>query len=197
MSIDIQVNKSKVYFVPLFNKEVPISYTKDLKNTYFWYDDQDEETFCLLYKFNGKVTGSFQSREGFTVYEKTLFAHKLFKGYRDYGEYVIYEFDLTEELIVKKNKLLMGEYSKFSDEDKKKIITYNTRVYGKESGEYISNVLHKDKNFMNELAIKLKVPVNLLPEATSIINPEKELFANYIKEELELGIDEKEPSMGL
>ena len=197
MSVDIQINKSKVYFIPLFNEEMPISYTKDLMNTYFWYDDQNEDTFCLLYRFNGKVTGGFHSREGFTVYEKTLMAHKLFKGYRDYGEYVIYEFDLTDDLIKKKHQLLMGNYSGFSDNDKQLIIAYNARVYGRDSGEYIRKVLEKDEEFMEDLAQKLKVNVSKLPEGTSIIDPDKELFANFIKGEEKEGIDEEKQCMGL
>tara|TARA_R110000796_G_scaffold114269_2_gene225963 strand:+ start:1605 stop:2186 length:582 start_codon:yes stop_codon:yes gene_type:complete len=193
MSIDIQINKSNIYFAPLFNEEVPILYAKNLMNTYFWYDDQNEDTFCLLYKFSGEITGGFHSRKGFTVYEKKLTEHKLFKGYRDYGEYVIYEFDLTDELIKKKHILLMGAYSNFSKDDKKNIISYNRRIHGSVVGHKVDMILHKDKAFMEDLAHKYKVRVDILPEGSTVLNPEMELFANYIRgEEEEGGIDEAE-----
>lgn len=181
MRIDIQINKSKIYFTPLFHEVIPIQYPDLLKNTYFWYDDFKEETFCLVYEFDGRVKGGFQKREGFTVYEDTvLFKHKLFKAYRDYGDHVIYEFRLTEDLLKHRDDLLIGRYSELTEEVKDKIIFYNARVYGLESGEYIEGVLYKEDRVMETLAKKLKVKVELLPEATSKIEPEKELFANFI-----------------
>mgnify|MGYP003633402172 CR=1 FL=1 len=188
MRIDIQINKSKIYFTPLFNEIVPIQYPQLLKNTYFWYDDFKDDTFCLVYEFDGRIKGGFDKREGFTVYEDSiLFKHELFKAYRDYGSYVVYEFRLTDELIDHRNDLLIGKYSKLNKATKETIISYNSRVYGKESGEYIENVLYKEKELMEGLAKKLKVKVSILPEATSAIEPDKELFANYL-----IGANEEE-----
>lgn len=186
MRVDIQINKSKIYFTPLFNEVIPIQYPKLLKNTYFWYDDFKKDTFCLVYEFDGRVKGGFNKREGFTVYEDNiLFKHALFKAYRDYGSYVVYEFGLTDDLVDYRNDLLIGKYSKLSSHIKDTIINYNARVYGKESGNYIAGVLNKEAHVMETLADKLNVRVGMLPEAISAIDPEKELFANYLIEKNE------------
>ena len=111
--IDIKVNKSKIYFTPLFNEVVPISYFRLLKNTYFWYDDFGEEVFCLLYKFDGKVKGTHNLRSGFTVYEQTvLMRNELYEGHKDYDDFVIYKFKLTDDLLEYRDLLLEGKYSK-------------------------------------------------------------------------------------
>lgn len=179
--IDIKVNKSKLYFTPLFNEEVQVSYFKLLKNTYFWYDDFKKETFCLLYQFDGKVSGKFNSRKGFTIYEQTiLMRNKLFRGYRDFDEYVIYEFNLSDRLLEYRDLLLEGRYSKFSEETKEIILNFHLRLYGPNERDHIGKILYKDEKLMNDLADKYGVKVNMLPEASSKIIPERELFANCV-----------------
>lgn len=183
MQLKINVNKSKVYFTPLFNEVVPIAYFNLLQNTYFWYDDFKEETFCLLYKFDGRVKGKFQKRSGFTVYEQTeLTQSKLFKGYRDFGEYVIYEFELTDELLDYRNILLEGKYSKLSEKAKQTILSFSGEVYGPNEKNHIKKVLYKDEELLQEVADKFNVNIKYVTEALSKIIPERELFANSVIE---------------
>ena len=180
--IDIQVNKSKIYFTPIFNKVVPISHFNLLKNTYFWYEDFKEETFCLLYKFDGKIRGNFNNRSGFTVYENNvLFKHDLLRGYRDYDEYVIYEFGLNDELIDFRNELIEGRYSKISEVNKSLIIEFNQRMYGLNDAHYIARVLQRDQELIDNLADKFGMHPDDIPEAASSIDPEREMFKNYLK----------------
>jgi hypothetical protein len=179
--INIKINKSKIYFTPLFNKELPISYFSLLKNTYLWYNDFKEETFCLLYEFDGKVKGTLGTRDGFTIYENNiLFKHELFDGFIDYGRYVLYKFKLTEELIDFKYKLLEGRYSLFDDVIKNIIIQFNRRHRGNADADHIRKILNKDEQLMQELSDLINEPVNKLPEVISTIEPEDELFSNSI-----------------
>lgn len=192
MKIDIRINKSKIYFTPLFNEVVPISYFKSLKNTYFWYDSYQKETFCLLYKFDGRVKGGLYNRKGFTVYENdVLFNHELFSGYRDFGPFVLYEFQLTDELLEFRNQLLEGRYSMLDDAIKAKIVEFNTRMYGVTDAEYIKRILNRDEELIEKLADDLNVRPDMIPEASSAIKPERELFANFVEESEEREIELK------
>lgn len=179
--INIKVNKSKIYFTPIFNRFVPIQHFNLLKNTYFWYDNFKEDVFCLLYKFDGRVTGSHNNRRGFTVYENdVLFAHDLLRGYRDYDEYVIYEFSLNDELIDFRNELIQGRYSKIKEKDKSTIIEFNLRMYGPNDADYISRVLNRDEELINNIAEELNVNPKYIPEASSSIDLDSEMFSNSV-----------------
>ena len=96
--IKIERNKSITYFLPIFDKFVSIKYFNLLENTYFWYDDISTESFCLLYKFDGRIRGEYKHREGFVVYEQELRNSKYYLGECDYNEYVLYMFELPKEL---------------------------------------------------------------------------------------------------
>ena len=165
----------------MFNEVLPISYFSLLKNTYFWYEDFKEETFCLLYQFDGRIRGKFHKRTGFTVYEdRTLLQHKLFKGYRDYHNHVIYEFGLTEELLDFRNLLIEGKYSKLPKKIKKTIITFNEHVYGKTDADYVAKILSRDESLIQKIAKDFNVKPEIVPEGMSEINPQKELFFNSL-----------------
>lgn len=179
--IDIKVNKSKIYFLPLFNLELEVNYLDLLKTTYFWYESQKEETFCLLYQFDGRIEGTHRGRTGFTIYEENvLFKHKLFRGYQDYGEYVIYEFGLTPELAGYRDILLEGRYSLLPEQAKQVILKFITRVWGPADREFIEKVLYKNAGLLRELADEFGVDLQYVTEAASIIDPERELFSNHL-----------------
>lgn len=180
--IDIQVNKSKIYFTPLFNQVVPISYFRLLKNTYLWYDNFKEETFCLLYEFEGRVEGKYRSREGFTIYEQTiLMSSSLYRGHRDYGKYVIYEFHLTNELLEYRDLLIEGRYSKFPEKIKETILNFTLKNYGVNERDHIQKILYRDKSLIKEISDKYNVDAEHILEVTAKVNPDNELFANFLE----------------
>lgn len=180
-NINIVTNKSKIYFTPLFNTEVEISHFNKLQNTYFWQNDFKEEVFCLLYEFSGKVTGSFTTRDGFTVYEKrVLMNNKLFKSYEDYGKYVLYKYELTDELFDYRNLLLEGKYSKLPERAKKLILDFSLKQYGSNDKDYIEKVLNADISLRKDIANKYNVDLEFVKEASGLIVPENELFINSL-----------------
>lgn len=189
-NINISVNKSKIYFTPLFNNVVPLSYFHLLKNTYFWYDTFHDESFYLLYRFDGRVQGKPGSRRGFTMYERDiLLGSELSTGYHDYGQYVIYGFELTEELLDYRNLMIEGKYSHLPDEAKEDIIEYNLNIYGMGEAMHIKKILYRDEELLRIKAESLGYPMIVngrredFPgdaELISVINPHKELFANSV-----------------
>lgn len=197
--INIKVNKSKIYFTPLFNQLVPIKYFRLLKNTYFWYDDFKEDCFCLLYKFDGAISGSFRTREGFTVYENTMLTNNVyFKGYRDFGEYVLFQFEIPEELIEVRNLLLEGKYSQISEYHKGVIVQFTLNNYGTNDANFIRQILYKDETLRRQKALELGYPmvvngkIKNFPdiELASVLDPENELFSNFVEEKEKLKRDE-------
>lgn len=182
---EIQRNKSQTFFLPIFNRYVPISHFNLLMNTYFWYEDISEETFCLLYKFDGKVRGEFNNRSGFTVYEhNTLTKSPLFRGYRDYDQFVIYEYDLPEDLYDIRNTIIEGKYSKLDDDCKRDIINFTFHKFGLREKNYIEKILTRDAGMRQALAEKLGY--KSLPEDTELTSSpyiENEIFKNTLKRE--------------
>lgn len=190
--VNIKINKSKIYFTPLFNQCLKISYFKLLMNTYFFYDDFREETFCLLYKFDGRLTGGDFNREGFTIYERdVLMESPYFRGFKDFDNgLVLYEFDLTDELLEYRNILLEGKYSQLPELAKETIIEFNRRMYGPNDSDFIRRVLYKDPMLIQAKAKDLGYPMRVRgklqefpqdAEAISVINPENEMFANFVE----------------
>lgn len=181
--LEIVRNKSLTYILPVFGLFVPISFFRLLKNTYLWYDDFKEESFCLLYKFDGRVKGEMRSRQGFTVYEeKTLKRSKYFNGSVDYGEHVVFQFLLPDEMFDLRNLFIEGMYSKFSDDHKRTILEFILRYYGPNEQELIRRIFDKDIRLREELMDKLG-PKTVLPleaELSSIPDEKNELFLNSL-----------------
>lgn len=183
--IEIKKNKSTTYFLPLFDSYFRIKYFNLLQNTYFFYDDIKEDIFCILYKFDGRVVGSYQSRDGFTVYEQRIRESKLYMSEEDFGEYVLYVFKLPDELIETKHTLLEGKYSKLSDKQKEKIVHFIYEKYGNGPATQVSNILYKSAELRERLEEILNHTIPKDAELSSIIEAEEETFINSIKKETE------------
>jgi hypothetical protein len=183
-TLEIRRNKSITYLLPIFTRFVPVSYFRLLENTYLWFDDYTEETFCLLYKFDGKVRGTMASREGFTVYEeRVLQRNKYYQGSDDYDKYVIFKFLLPEEMFQVRNLFLEGKYSKYSDEHKAAILDHILRFYGPAEKVFIERIFQRDPELRQQLLEKLGPSTYLPPDAEVSSAPyiEDELFANAVK----------------
>ena len=185
--IKIERNKSITYFLPIFDKFVSIKYFNLLENTYFWYDDISTESFCLLYKFDGRIRGEYKHREGFVVYEQELRNSKYYLGECDYNEYVLYMFELPKELQYIKYTLIEGKYSKLKEIYKKYILDFILQRYGSFDASVIKQILYKDAKYRNNLSEQLKIAIPENAELSSIINIENEMFSNHVinKKEIE------------
>lgn len=180
----LERNKSTTYMLPIFGKYVLISYFRLLKNTYLWYDDYTDYTFCLLYEFDGRVKGEMKSRFGFTVYEeKTLRSNPLFMGSEDFGRYVIFQFALPDEMNNVRDLFIEGAYSKYTKEHKMLILDFIMKYYGPNEKNHINRILNKDPELRNEIleALGKHTVMDVEAELSSSPYPEKELFANCIE----------------
>lgn len=181
MKINIKRNKSFTYILPLFNVYTEIKYFHLLVNTYLWLDDEDEECFCLLYKFDGSVTGQFRAREGFTLYEERLRQSKYYLDEADYGPYVLYKFKLEDELIEERNKLILGKYSKLKDENKSTIIRFCKNKYNILTANAVKDVLYKAKELREKLSEQIKHYIPEDAELSSILDKNEETFINSLE----------------
>ena len=181
--VKVEKNKSITYLLPIFANYVKVSYFRLLANTYLWYDDYKEETFCLLYKFDGRVRGEGKERFGFTVYEETILKkNPLYLGSRDFGQYVLFKFELPEKMFDVRNLFIEGKYSKFPEEYKNMVMEFTFRYYGINEREYLRKVFTKDERLREQILDNLG-PYTVLPagsELSSSPYPEKEMFANYV-----------------
>lgn len=181
MTIDIKRNKSFTYILPLFDVFVEVKYFELLQNTYLWFDDNKEDVFCLLYKFDGSLDGPAFSRKGFTMYEQRLRENEYYIDDVDYGQYVLFIFNLPEDIIEEKHKFIEGKYSKLTDESKSTILKFFRYKYGNLVAKTIENVLVKAEALRIELSEKIVHHIPEDAELSSIIDPEDELFKNQLK----------------
>ena len=86
---DIVANKSKTYMLPLLMKHVKIEFENHIQNTYLSFEGEDD-IFCILYNWS--------SIESFLTYEGMLMDHPMYIGHVDYGDKVLYKFQLTHEI---------------------------------------------------------------------------------------------------
>lgn len=179
--INIKRTKSATYFLPLFDSFFKIKYFNLLKNTYFFFDDIKEDTFSILYRFDGKVTGKYQNRQGFTIYEQQIRAGEFYISEEDYEEHVLYTFRIPDELIEVKHKLLEGKYSELTGEQKDKIILFIHNNHGPIGARKVSDVLHKSSKLKEQLEETLKHTLSKNAELSSILNVEDEIFINSLK----------------
>lgn len=182
--IEIKKNKSNTYFLPLFDSYFRIKHFNLLQNTYLFYDDIGEDVFCLLYKFDGRVTGSYQRRSGFTIYEQTIRNSELYLSEEDHDEYVLYVFKIPDELIEAKHLLLDGKYSQLTEKQKQKIVGFIYHKYGNVPATQVNDILYKSAELKERLEEILKHKLSDNAELSSIINYEEEIFINSIKSEV-------------
>lgn len=193
--IKLEKNKSSTYLLPIFGKYINISYFRLLKNTYLWYDDPAEDSFCLLYEFDGRVKGEMKSRFGFTVYEeRTLRSSVLFMGSEDYGRYVIFQFSLPDEMFEVRDLFIQGKYSAYTPEHKNLILEFIMRYYGPNEKNYINRILNKDPLLREEILQALGPHTKMDKNAELSSSPylEKELFANCVEFDIQKQGEENE-----
>lgn len=118
---DIVANKSKTYMLPLLMKHVDIKFENHIQNTYLSFEDEDD-MFCILYNWS--------SIESFLTYEGMIMDHPMYIGHVDYGDKVLYKFELTHEIRKSRNLFIEGRLKDIQDGHKDLIIKYvNDRAY--------------------------------------------------------------------
>lgn len=162
-NFDIVANKSKTYMLPLLMKHVKIEFENSIVNTYLSFQEGDS-VFCILYNWS--------SAPAFLVYEGVIMEHPMYIGHVDYGDKVLYKFNLT--LDMKKSRQLMvdGKLKEFP-EDHKQLIRDHIKERGFKNANRIKEIIDSDgilvsaapdmksessETQINEIIIKLAHP---------------------------------------
>jgi len=133
---DIRANKSKTYMLPLLMKHVKIDFLTHLQNTYLSFQDGDD-LFCILYQWS--------SAHDFLAFEGELMEHPMYAGHADYGDKVIYKFNLTHDMKKARQLMIDGNLKGYSDEHKKVVADYVTKMRFK-NADRIKDILDTSGN---------------------------------------------------
>tara|TARA_R110000850_G_scaffold90138_1_gene192299 strand:+ start:2127 stop:2639 length:513 start_codon:yes stop_codon:yes gene_type:complete len=156
--IDVIKNKSLTYMLPLIHAEVNFDFLQFLVNSYVSFNDEDE-TYCVMYKWN--------SSQEFLKYEGRLMNHPLYIGHADFGETVVYKFQLTLQMKKARALFLEGNYKSFSNAHKAHIFSY-IKLRGYNNGTRIAKILDKDDALVSpKPELKNEVVKNHIKELTT------------------------------
>lgn len=89
-SVEIHMNKSLFYVLPVLDKYINFKFLDYLHNSYVNNNDKDKE-FCVLYQFCG-------FDKDFIEFEAELFKSKYYISHEDHDKYVLYKFKLPKEV---------------------------------------------------------------------------------------------------
>jgi len=138
--INMVKNKSLTYILPLFDKHIGLDFGQFLLNSYVSFDENDQ-TFCIMYKWS--------SNPEFLKYEGKLMSHPLYIGHADFGEKVIYKFELTHVMKLARKLFIEGKYKEFSESHKEAIGEYMKKM-GYNNVSRIRKILDKNNSLKSD-----------------------------------------------
>ena len=177
--IDVKLNKSLTYFLPLVDAQVDFKFIFKLRNSYIRNNNEEKE-FCVLYEWS--------SNPDYTKWEQELMNHHLFIGHEDYDKMVLYKFRLSKNM---KEALILfenGKYSLFTPEHKAAIDNF-LKKRNASNRDRIMKILDRDEEIRLELQEKFDTKIDPNEELSSPPDYESETFSGFVKE-LELKIDQ-------
>jgi len=170
--VNPELTKSFTYLLPVFDIELRLKFLGNLSGSYL-YNNAEELMFSILYKFSGK--------EGFTKWEDVLTSHSLFAGHEDYGEYVLYKFNTTDELNGAVKLFEEGKYSEYSLKHKEAVVSFLRRS-GVSNYETVEKVLRRDEELRKQMEADLSCTIPKGNELSSPPSLGEEVFSNYVDE---------------
>jgi len=154
IEIDVKVNKSLFYILPILDKFINLEFIDLLQNTYIHNNDKDKE-FSVLYKFSGT--------KEYLKFEEKLCQNELFLGHEDYDEYVLYKFKLPQSVLESKHRLVNRMVYHNPNSSKKSILDFAKRRGFKNTDVF-------DKYLFGAVQV-------------SALDMDKENFSNWVQEE--------------
>lgn len=174
------INKSKTYILPLLGDIVDIQYPNLILNTYLYVEgiELEEDYIAILYKYDPDYKIINDKRVGFPSYEVYLKEHPSCLNVIDVDDCVLFIFKIPNEYKDTYIKFLNGQYSKFNNTSKIKILKFIQKKFPKEKGIYsnVRNVLMKSDQLRLELEDKLGILLEPDSELSSKIDLECETF---------------------
>lgn len=167
--IEIILNKSLTYFLPIVDEQVNFKHIHLMRNCYLSNEGEDGY-FSVLYEWS--------SNPEYTNWEKELMEHHLFVGHEDYDNMVLYKFRLSKNMQEAKILFINGKYSMFTDDHKKSID--NFLIKRKASNrDKINKILNRDDGLREAMNETLKVKIDPNDELSSKPNLFYEDFSNF------------------
>jgi hypothetical protein len=166
--IEVILNKSLTYFLPLVDEQINLKYLHLLRNTYLSNGEEDE--FCVLYEWSANPQ--------YTAWEKELMENHLYIGHEDYDNLVLYKFRLSKNMKDAKTLFINGKYSMFSNEHKLAIDNFLKRK-GASNGPKIMKILARDEGLRLKMNETLDVKIDPNDELSSKPDLYNEDFMNF------------------
>lgn len=180
--MDFMRNKTFVYLFPMI--EDRINYTKNLLGCYI--GDLDHPAYnnhiLLRYKFSGNL------KDSYLKFEEEIAECELLETFYDIDDdkkdTVMFVFKVPEEYQQDYNHFIKSEYSKMSEDYKKKIIDFHTKKSFQKNPrnkKILEGILYKTKAAKAKLEKKIGQPVEPNMEFASAWDTEKEIFEKQEK----------------
>ena len=169
--INLKTGKSSTYILPLFDQIIKFKHLNFMIGS-FLYNNKDDKSFSVLYKFSGK--------EFFSEYEHQIMNHHLFIGHEDYDEYVLWKFKVPRIIAPIIELFIQGKYSEFPIEAKDSIESFIEKR-GFNNSKRVRMILDKHKDMREELSTKLKAKIPITNELSEAPNLERENFSNNVE----------------
>lgn len=175
--MDFIRNKTFIYLFPML--EDRINYTKNLLGCYIGDLDypQYNKHILLRYKFSGNV------KDAYLKFEEEIENCELLETFYDIKDdkkdTVMFVFKIPEEYKDDYDTFIKSEYSKLSEDYKKKIIDFHTKKSFQKNPKnktILEGILYKTKLGKQKLETKIGQPVTPNMEFASAWDIEKEIF---------------------
>ena len=167
----IKSNKSRTYLLPLIAPLIGIEekFYGLIENTYM-FDSEKEYKDCFFIVQNF----SFKNPE-FTSYEYRMTNNDLFVKSIDFKDKVIYIYKFPKEYSHEYYSFSESNYSTFLEDAKKQILSFWTKIKGKQIGGAsfvikIKQILYKDKKLKDEIEKNLNVKLDDNAELGSFVD---------------------------
>ena len=172
--IEIILNKSLTYFLPIVDAQVDFRFLYLLRNAYLSNGESvDGEEFCVLYEWSSDIE--------YTAWEKKLMEHHLYVGHEDYDKMVLYKFRLSKKMREAKTLFINGKYSMFTLDHKDNIEAFLIKRNASNT-EKIMRILNRDEDLRLKMNEELGVNIDPNDELSSKPNIFNEDFSNFYKE---------------
>lgn len=169
--IEIVLNKSLTYFLPMVDTQVHFNHLHLMRNCYLSGDGKEGE-FSVLYEWS--------SNPIYIAWEKELMENHLYVGHEDYNTMVLYKFRLSKEMREARDLFINGKYSMFIEKHKEAINDFLKRRNASNRNK-INKILNRDESLRLEMNEKLKVKIDPNSELSSKPNMFNEDFYNFVQ----------------
>ena len=166
-----KANKAMTYLLPMIFTSYKKTHWNSLVNVYLSDDsvkDLDKGFVFLLYRISNDP--------GFKDFEKSLGKHESMELTYDVeyegNSYAMYVFRIPSQYKQEYESFMVGKYSEFSDQYKKKILAF----YDLDQHHAVADVLYKREKLYLELEERLKAKVPRTLDPSDIYDEKYEVF---------------------